>query len=152
MPRSDVTFIERTVEKTYEWLNQLAEELGSPGDRHYAYRVLRAVFHALRDRLPVDAAAHLGAQLPELLRGVYYQNWRPAATPQLYHHVPEFLDRVAAEANLVGQTEADYAVAATARVLRRHITPGELNHVCAALPADIASLIGEAAAGSRVSR
>lgn len=141
MPASGVTMIERSVDKTYEWLNQLADALGSPGDRHYAYRVLRAVLHTLRNRLPVDAAAHLGAQLPELIRGIYYEAWRPSATPQPYHHAAQFLDQVAAEAGLTGETQAGYAVAAAARVLRQHITAGELDHVRAALPTEISALL-----------
>lgn len=145
MSASSVTLIERTVDKTYEWLNELAEELGRPGDRRYAYRVLRAELHALRDRLPVEGAAHLGAQLPELIRGIYYDNWRPAATPASYHHTAEFLDRVAAEANLGGETEAGFAVTAASRVLRHHITAGEMEHVRAALPNEIAELLTDQA-------
>ena len=70
MQDTDVTAIRRSAEKTERWLPELADELGRPGDRRHAFRVLRAVLHALRDRLTVDAAAHLGAQLPEFLRGV----------------------------------------------------------------------------------
>ena len=72
--------IERNVEKTNVWLKDLAAELGTD-DRRYAYRVLRAFFHVLRDRLTVDESAQLAAQLPELLRGVYYEGWRPSHTP-----------------------------------------------------------------------
>jgi len=57
--------IDRSVEKTHVWLNELAAELGRE-DHQYAYRVLRAVLHAVRDRLTVDEAAQLAAQLPEL--------------------------------------------------------------------------------------
>ena len=36
------------------------------------------MLHAVRDRLQVNDAVSLGAQLPELLRGAYYEQWRPA--------------------------------------------------------------------------
>jgi len=42
-------------------------------DRHHADVALSAVLHALRDRLTVSEAAQLGAQLPMLVRGFYYE-------------------------------------------------------------------------------
>jgi len=77
---SRVDVIDRSVEKTHIWLGDLAEELGSE-DRQYAYRVLRAFLHALRDHLPVDEAASLAAQLPIFIRGVFYEGWDPSGTP-----------------------------------------------------------------------
>ena len=40
--------------------------------------LLRGASHALRDYLPTDAAVSIGAQLPALLRGIYYDGWHPA--------------------------------------------------------------------------
>ena len=77
---SEVELIDRSVEKTNVWLKELAEELGTD-DRKFAYRVLRAYLHAVRDRLMVDEAAQLAAQLPELVRGIYYEGWVPSRTP-----------------------------------------------------------------------
>ena len=76
----DPTIIERSVEKAHVWLKELAEELGGK-DRRYAYRALRGVLHTLRDGLPVEVAAKLAAQLPTLIRGVYYEDWEPSRTP-----------------------------------------------------------------------
>jgi uncharacterized protein (DUF2267 family) len=50
-------------------------------DREFAYGVLRAWLHTLRDRLTVEAAAHSAAQLPDLIRGVFYAGWDPAPSP-----------------------------------------------------------------------
>ena len=134
--------IERNVEKTNVWLKDLAAELGTD-DRRYAYRVLRAFFHVLRDRLTVDESAQLAAQLPELLRGVYYEGWRPSHTPEGYRHADEFSTRVAREAQLAGTTEASFAVSAAMTVLRRHVSGGEIADVLAILPADIRLLLSE---------
>lgn len=114
-------------------------ELGS-NDRRYAYRALRAVLHVLRDRLPVDESAQLAAQLPELVRGVYYEGWRPSATPQSYHDARTLLDRVAAAAQLHGETEASFAAEAVARLLRRRVSAGEIADVLAVLPAEVRAL------------
>ena len=74
MPTDRASIIDHSVETTHIWLNELAAELGTEDHRH-AYRVLRAVLHAVRDRLTVDEAAQLAAQLPELIRGIYYEGW-----------------------------------------------------------------------------
>jgi uncharacterized protein (DUF2267 family) len=134
MPQtSHVDIIERNVEKANLWLKELADELETD-DRQAAYRVLRAFLHAVRDRLTVNEAAQLAAQLPELIRGVYYEDWVPAKTPLRYRSVDEFLGRISAEALLAGETEASYAATAAARVLRRHVSEGEIEDVLQTLP------------------
>jgi uncharacterized protein (DUF2267 family) len=136
----DPSIIERSVEKTHIWLNDVAGELGVE-DRQYAYRALRAVLHTLRDRLTVDVAAKLAAQLPTLIRGIYYEDWDPSRTPLPIHDVEAFLDHVVAEGRMAGETEASLAVGAVSRVLRRHVSPGEIQDVLAVLPDKLKTLI-----------
>jgi len=136
----DPSIIQRSVEKTHIWLKELAEELGGE-DRQYAYRALRSVLHALRDRLPVDVAAKLAAQLPTLIRGIYYEDWDPSRTPLPIHDVGAFLDRVAHEGHMAGETEASLAVTGVARILRRHISGGEIDEILAVLPDNFRALI-----------
>jgi uncharacterized protein (DUF2267 family) len=143
MSKTDAVSLAHSVEKTYQWLDEAAVGLGRPQDRRYALKVVRAVLHALRDRLPVDEAAHLSAQLPELLRGVYFEGWRPSTTPHLYRDLAGFLDRIADEAGLAGETEASFAAEAVARVIRRHVSPGEFAKVGLVLPGPVAALMGE---------
>jgi uncharacterized protein (DUF2267 family) len=140
MTEDDPSIIERSVEKTHIWLKELAQELGD-SDRHYAYRALRAVLHALRDRLPVDVAAKLAAQLPTLIRGIYYEDWDPSRTPLAIHDVDAFLDRVAHEGHMAGETEASLAVSAVAKIMRRHLTTGEIDEILAVLPDKLKALI-----------
>lgn len=134
------SIIERSVEKAHIWLKELASELGVE-DRRYAYRALRAVLHALRDRLTVDVAAKLAAQLPTLIRGIYYEDWDPSRTPLPIHDVDAFLDHVVREGRMSGETEASLAVTAVARVLREHVTEGEIDDVLAVLPDKLRVLI-----------
>jgi uncharacterized protein (DUF2267 family)/CBS domain-containing protein len=84
---------ESTLQKTNIWLKEISDLLHW-NDHHKAYHGLRAVLHALRDRLPVAEAAHLGAQLPMLVRGFYYDCWKPAGTPVKIKTTQEFYDLV----------------------------------------------------------
>jgi len=140
MSRSNPAIIERSAETANVWLKELTDELGQQ-DRQYAYRALRAVLHTLRDRLTVDVAAKFAAQMPTLIRGIYYEDWDPSRTPLPIHDAPTFLDHVASEALMGGETEASLAVAAVARLLRAHISAGEIDEVLALLPAKLKVLI-----------
>ncbi|MGZ4194906.1 MAG: DUF2267 domain-containing protein [Solirubrobacteraceae bacterium] len=133
MTTTRVDIIDRSVEKAHIWLNDVAEELATE-DGHHAYRVLRAFLHALRDHLSVDEAAALAAQLPIFVRGVFYEGWDPSRTPEHARDLDSFLQRIASEARLAGETEASFAASAANRVLSRHISAGELTSVLRMLP------------------
>jgi uncharacterized protein (DUF2267 family) len=143
MTTHHVDVIDRGVEQAHVWVNDVADEFGTE-DHQLAYRILRAFLHAVRDRITVEESAQLAAQLPTLIRGIYYEGWRPSTTPLRYHDRETFLRKIADEALLAGSTEASYAVTAAAAVLRRHVSEGEVADVLAILPAQIRQLLGEA--------
>lgn len=138
-----VSIIGRSVESANIWLSDLAGELGVD-DRAYAYGALRGVLHALRDHLTVDEAADLAAQLPTLIRGVYYEGWNPSATPSRVRDVAGFLQEVRRGMPAVGDTQAAVAVAAVMRVLERRISEGEIDDVLSILPAPLRELLARA--------
>jgi uncharacterized protein (DUF2267 family) len=85
------------VDKANRLLKDVEEAFGWPKDRRkQSYAALRAVLHPLRDRLPVETAAQFGAQLPTLIRGVYYDGWKPAETPVKMSN-EEFFERIRRE-------------------------------------------------------
>lgn len=132
--------IDRSAQSAHIWINDVADEFGTP-DRQLAYRILRAFLHTVRDRITVEESAQLAAQLPALVRGFYYEGWRPSTTPLLYHDRETFLRKIAEEALLAGTTEASYAVDAAVAVLGRHVSAGEIEDVMAILPAEIRDLL-----------
>jgi uncharacterized protein (DUF2267 family) len=132
--------LDHSIERTNIWLAELAAELGTD-DRHEAYRVLRAFLHALRDRLTVEEAAELAAQLPILMRGVFFQDWQPSRTPERYRDRDEFLARFAAEADLEGESTVSFAAEAALFTFRRHVSDGEVTDILAVLPEDLRELL-----------
>ena len=140
MTTTHVPTLEHAIHQTNVWLNDVGAELGG-ADHREAYRALRATLHALRDRIPVNEAAQLAAQLPDLLRGVYYEGWSPSRTPVRYHTREQLLDRIVNEGAFAGRTEASYAANAALAVLRRRISAGEIAGVTAVLPADVAAFV-----------
>jgi len=136
--QSTLNTFEHTIEITHVWLNDLLMRLGGH-DQRQAYRALRAVLHALRDRLPVNDASHLAAQLPMLVRGFYYEGYHPADKPLRERTKPEFLTHVRVEFP-DESFDVETVARAVLQVLGKHITPGEVEKLKQALPDGIRSL------------
>ena len=122
---------DRTVQKTNIWLRDVMDALYSD-DRHAAYLALRATLHMLRDRLTVEEAAHLGAQLPMLVRGFYYEGWNPTGKPIRERSFESFLAGVAIE--LPNDLDPEDAVRAVFTVLAARMSDGEIDDVTHVLP------------------
>jgi len=105
-----------------------------------SYRLLKAVLHAIRDHLQVNEAVHLGAQLPTLIRGVYYEQWRPAATPVSDRHLEGFLGKIDAAFKPDPIDDTATAVAAVMALLSEKVSAGEIADVRQSLPAAIRDL------------
>jgi uncharacterized protein (DUF2267 family) len=141
MSQTGLPVFDSTLHATNTWLNDVASELRW-ADKHQAYRALRAVLHALRDRLSVEQAAALAAQLPLLVRGIYYEGWHPAGKPLKERTKAEFLAPIHDGLRNLA-VDAESVARAVFRVLARHVSRGEVDKVKATLPADIRSLWAE---------
>jgi len=131
---------EQAVEKGNAWILELGNELGWT-DAHAVLGVLRAVLHAVRDRLPSDEAAELAAQMPLLIKGVYFDGWDPSATPVKVRSREAFLALV--RQHLGGrarEADAEQVTRSVFRLLAAHVSPGEIHDVRGALPAELADL------------
>jgi uncharacterized protein (DUF2267 family) len=130
-----------TLEKANEVLKHIEESYGWPKDlRNQSYSGLRAVLHALRDRLTVEETAHLSAQLPMLIRGIYFEGWDPTKVPVKMHR-DDFLQRVHQEFPYEVPGGTERLVDVVIEALRRHITEGEWQNVRAGLPKDLVAVL-----------
>lgn len=138
MSRTGVDSLDRSIDKTNAWLADVAASFGTE-DRRLAYRVSRSWLHTLRDRLPVPIAAHIAAQLPELLRGVFYEGWNPSKVPIKYGK-DEYIARFAKDAQ-IHHSEVARAGRLVSSAFGKHLSPGAMNEALGALPADIRRLV-----------
>ena len=143
MSFTGVRSLDQSIHKTNAWLAEVAGEFGTE-DRQFAYRVTRAWMHVLRDRLPVQIAANFAAQLPELLRGVFYSGWNPGQVPAKFGP-REYTIRFARDA-CVRETEVARAASLVTRAVRRHVSGGALDEVLDVLPLDLSELVEPAGA------
>jgi uncharacterized protein (DUF2267 family) len=131
--------LDHTVELTHVWINDLDERLGW-NNKARSYRLLKSVLHALRDRLPVNESADFAAQLPGLLRGAYYEQWRPAITPVKNRSKADFIAGVEASFKPDPLTEPPRSIMAVFELLSGKISAGEVEDVRHALPTEVRSL------------
>ncbi len=127
-----------TLQQTNLWLKDLMEHLAI--DRRHAYRVLSATLHTVRDRIGPENAVHLGAQLPILIRGFYYEGWHPAATPTKQRHKEDFLDYVSGDVFRGLGIDPERAVRAVFDVMSNRLDPGEIEKLIKLFPDELRSL------------
>jgi uncharacterized protein (DUF2267 family) len=130
---------EKTTQKTAHWIESVAHEMGS-SDMERSYHVLRSVLHALRDRLPPDEAVHLGAQMPMLVRGFYYEGWHSADKPEPYRHKQEFLEHIARDVPDLDPVQRERAASAVFAVLTKELAGAEAEQARHALPEEVRDL------------
>ncbi|RMD92430.1 MAG: DUF2267 domain-containing protein [Alphaproteobacteria bacterium] len=133
--------IDNAVQDANRWINEVNERVGWD-NKPRAYRLLRQVLHVVRDHLNVDEAAQLGAQLPTLIRGIYYEGWDPSKTPVKMRKPEEFV--AAVQAGFQGDPlgDAPQAIAAVFAVLDAHVSAGEMEEVKQAFTKEIRELFG----------
>ncbi len=123
-----------TIQKTQVWLNDLMSDLDWDDKPHKAYMALRTVLHALRDRLTVEEAVQLGAQLPMLVRGFYYDGWTLKGKPHKERHKEDFLDHIKQAFKDDVTVNPNQVCRAVFRVLVKHTSKGEIEDVKHVLP------------------
>ena len=133
-PQGAYDIFDGTLQKTQIWLNDIMDELDWQEHPQKAYLALRTVLHALRDRLTVEEAVQLGAQLPMLVRGFYYEGWTLKGKPRKERHKEDFLGHIkdAFKNNVTVRPES--VARAVFKVLARHASEGEIEDIKHILP------------------
>ena len=139
MSATGLSTFDETVQLSNLWLNELTRAVNWD-DKTRTYRLLRATLHALRDRLMAHEAVHFGAQLPMLLRGVYYEGWHMKDTAPAERTKREFLAHIEAAFKRDPNVDTEELVKEVFKLLTRKISAGEIDDVKHALPAEVRAL------------
>jgi uncharacterized protein (DUF2267 family) len=139
MSTTGLPVFDTTVQETNLWLKAIMEGLHTD-DRHLAYIALRATLHALRDRIGPENAVHLAAQLPMLVRGLYYEGWRLAASQSKERTRADFLEHVRSELPRGSAIDPNVAARAVFAVMWEKLDLGEVGKVIDRLPPELKEL------------
>ncbi|WFP66058.1 DUF2267 domain-containing protein [Mesorhizobium sp. WSM4904] len=138
MSATGLDVFDKTVQTTNIWLNEIMDDLGP--DRQLAWHTLGVVLRTLRDRLPAELGANLAAELPLLVRGAYYDQYKPSDLPRRDRSAEEFLHPVAEGLKSGRPVNAGDAARTVFKALAHHIDLGQSAKVRDALPKDIQRL------------
>jgi len=139
MSAKGLEVIDHTVQTTHEWINELKERLDWVGHRD-ALHLLRATLTGLRDHLGIEEVADFAAQLPLLIRGMFYEGWQPASTPLKDRSQQAFVDRIEKQI----ASSIDYRgiedISTVFKLLNARISAGEVCDMRGNLPSGIRGL------------
>lgn len=127
---------ERTTHEAHEWVNELAGRTGWTSERD-VLRLLRVVLTKTRDHLLVDEMAQFAAQLPIVLRGMFYEGWQPKKTPIHERHAADFVADIETKIKDVADYAGSADIKAVFNLLNARLSRGEIEDVRACLPTEL---------------
>jgi uncharacterized protein (DUF2267 family) len=133
-----ISDLNAAVQTAEDWINNLMRRLGWQ-DRERVYLALLATLHALRDCLARDEAIYIGAQLPTLLRGLYYEGWHPTARPATKSR-NAFLERIHDGVHRDPGVDAEQVARAVFALLAARLPAAEIEDAKAATPSVLHNL------------
>jgi uncharacterized protein (DUF2267 family) len=140
MSTKGLEVFDRTLQETYDWLQDLMSEMGW-SDRHLAYNGLRAALQTLRDRMTPEEAVHFGAQLTMLIRGFYYEGWKLSDLPWKISRKEDFFERMrekVVDDNL--GIDYEHLTRAVFKLVKNRISEGEVEDIELILPKELREL------------
>ncbi|MGC1214486.1 MAG: DUF2267 domain-containing protein [Micromonospora sp.] len=136
-----ISAFESSLDKTNLILKDIEQAYGWPKEqRNQSYAALRTVLHLLRDRMPVQESAEFAAQLPVLLRGIYFEGWQPESVPIKLNR-DDFLYEVRQGFPYDVEGGTQRVVQVVLDALRKHVTQGEWEEVKATMPQDLVQMM-----------
>ncbi|MGJ8590455.1 MAG: DUF2267 domain-containing protein [Yoonia sp.] len=130
---------ERTNHEAHEWVNDLAGRTGWGNEREVLH-LLRTVLCKIRDHLPVNEMAQFSAQLPTILRGMFFEGWQPQKTPIRERHAADFVASIEEKSGDALDYRGEDDIVAVFKTINNHISRGEVEDVRACLPQELRDL------------
>ncbi|WP_146589700.1 DUF2267 domain-containing protein [Puniceibacterium confluentis] len=139
MSAQGLEVIDHTVQLTHEWINELRERLDWSSSRD-ALRLLRVTLVQIRDHLGHDEVAQLSAQMPLLIRGMFFEGWQPSHVPVRDRKLEHFVSAIEDQVGDVQDWRGTKDIAAVFRTLDDKISEGEIRDIKACLPQSLRDL------------
>ncbi|MFZ6010462.1 MAG: DUF2267 domain-containing protein [Bacteroidota bacterium] len=136
---------EQYAHEAHKFVKEVASELGDPANIDQADRIMVSVLHTLRDLLSPEESLHLISQLPMILKAIYVNGWHLSSKNRI-RSMDEFVECLmlqnprTAPQDFGHDEKAIERTKAVIRVLRRHVSIGEIKDIVDQLPAELIEL------------
>lgn len=139
MSAQGLEVIDHSVHITHEWINELAGRLDWTSKRS-TLRLFRSTLQLLRDHLMPDEMAQFSAQLPLLIRGMFFEGWVPNRTLIKERNVADFIGAIEKKMANAEEYRGSEDIRYVFELLNARISAGEVEDVRVSLPPAIRAL------------
>jgi len=122
-----------------EWLLEIANRAGYPDNTDWACGSLKAVLHTLRDRTTIEEVFQLSAQLPVLIRGIYFEGYKPTGKPDKLN-AEEFMSRIKNKLGNANPITAEESFRVVLETLYDRTSIGEMDDIRGQMPKAIQNI------------
>lgn len=144
---TDVNF-ENFAQDAHEYLNDLARELGHPGEKDRALILWRAVMHTIRDRIHPGESIQLLAPLPMIFKGIYVEDWKYSDKPawkfdtieEMKQQVKKLQERYG-EKDFSWNEPTEELISRVIHSLKKFMHEDQLQHLKGQLPKELQQLV-----------
>lgn len=140
---SDLNF-DKFAHEAYNYINELADELGHPEELNRVLIIWRSVMHTVRDRIHLGEAFQIIAPLPMIFKGIYVEGWKYNEKPPLnYNGIEEMKEEVKRRQALNGEEDfpwflsTEKIILITLNSLCKFLSEGQLRQIADQLPLEI---------------
>jgi uncharacterized protein (DUF2267 family) len=139
MSATGLEVLDRTWQKAHELVNELKGRLDWSSDRD-TLRLLRVTLHQIRDRIHVNETAQLSAQLPIIIRGMFFEGWQPNLVPLPERRAADFISAIEHHVGDMMEYRGPQDILTVFKLLNARISAGQINDIRANLPEEIRAL------------
>lgn len=139
MSAQGLEVLDHSIHITHEWINELADRLGWASKRS-TLSLLRVTLQHIRDHLLPDEMAQLSAQLPLVIRGMFFEGWMPKHTPIKERKVAEFISAIEMQLGDMDEYRGAEDITCVFKVLNARLSAGEIEDIRACLPSAIRAM------------
>jgi len=139
MSSTKVSSLDRSIQSSIEWLNDIKEELKWKDDER-VYAATKVTLQTLRDRMIVDETFELAAQMPLLLKGIFFDGYDPSGKPLTIRSREELFNEIQDRFDKAEGLSGEVITRAVLKVLYRRVGEGEMDDIKDNMPADIQGL------------
>jgi len=130
---------EKYCNEANSWLLDIAKNIDHPGRTEWAYGCLKAVMHTIRDRTTIEEVFHFSAQLPIVIRGIYFEGYKPTGKPEKMN-AKEFMQKIKTGLGPGNLVTAEESFRVVLELLYEKISIGEMDDIRGGMPKSIQKL------------